>query len=128
LSAATSESRRLRETMMASRSEASPGRHVAAPEELARMTPEKLQSATRPRLPVSRSFVVHLADEPCCTLAERVEHVISGRIARFEDVAELAKFFCEVLSGTGQPCVATLGRSGYSADAGTDGEDERARR
>jgi len=73
--------------MTASRSEVSPGRPVAAPEETAMMTPEKLQSAIRPRLPASRSFVVHLVDEPRCTLAGRVEHVISGRIARFEDVA-----------------------------------------
>jgi hypothetical protein len=55
---------------------------------------------TRSRLPSTRAFVVHLLDDadPRCALPGRVEHVTSGRSARFDDVAALADFFRVVLA------------------------------
>lgn len=53
-------------------------------------------ASARPRFPMHRAFVVHLGEgaEPAMdALAGRVEHLVSGRTARFDDVASLVKFF-----------------------------------
>lgn len=50
----------------------------------------------RPSLPADRAFVVHLREDANPVANEivgRVEHVISGRSCRFEDVGALIDFF-----------------------------------
>lgn len=58
-------------------------------------------SPSRTRLPARRAFVVHLLevdDSDPCPIIGRVEHVISGHAARFEDVASLIEFFRHMLT------------------------------
>lgn len=55
---------------------------------------------TRTRLPASRAFVVHLIDDAAAAsdLLGRVEHVVSGRSIRFDDLAMLGRFFRDILN------------------------------
>jgi hypothetical protein len=58
-------------------------------------------STGRSRLPANRAFVVQLRDDIDPAAGEvvgRVEHVTSGRSARFEDVKALVDFFRQALA------------------------------
>ena len=70
-----------------------------------RFTPPANQPTGRsgPAYPTSRAFVVQLCDEQGDRtgqpLAGRIEHVVTGRAARFAGLIELASFVHETLSG-----------------------------
>lgn len=64
-------------------------------------------STRETRLPPEGAFVVQFRD-PCgqsaaLPISGRVEHVVSGRVARFESLAELMKFVEGVLCAGGEP-------------------------
>jgi hypothetical protein len=59
----------------------------------------------RPSLPAGRAFVVHLrsdTDPAAGEVVGRVEHVLSGRSVRFEDVMALVEFFREAVAEQGK--------------------------
>ncbi|HYD48210.1 MAG TPA: hypothetical protein VEB21_07680 [Terriglobales bacterium] len=62
------------------------------------MPEDRSDDATR--LPASRAFVIHLLAgvEAGTALPGRVEHVVSGRSARFEDATALIEFFRAILT------------------------------
>lgn len=58
-------------------------------------------SPGRPSLPADRAFVVHLRGDTnpvTDQIVGRVEHVISGRSCRFDDVRALIDFFREAVA------------------------------
>jgi hypothetical protein len=62
-------------------------------------------SSARSRLPANRAFVVHLRediDPADGELLGRVEHVTSGRSARFETEKALIDFLRHALAGQGE--------------------------
>jgi hypothetical protein len=58
-------------------------------------------SPSRPSLPADRAFVVQLrgdTDPAAGEVVGRVEHVVSGRSIRFEDVMALVDFFRKAIA------------------------------
>jgi hypothetical protein len=65
------------------------------------MPPDLPRPPRGSRLPADRAFVIHLLDEadPAAgTLPGRIEHVTSGRSARFDDLPALLEFLRTVLA------------------------------
>lgn len=60
---------------------------------------------SRPTLPPNFAFVVQFTDGSLCEamFSGRVEHVISGRSARFESEQQLLQFMHNVLDQVSQP-------------------------
>jgi hypothetical protein len=61
---------------------------------------------SQPSLPANRAFLVQFRTQATGASAYegRVEHVVSGQVARFQSVEELLAFMIRVLTGVqGQP-------------------------
>ena len=58
-------------------------------------------SSSQPSLPANRAFVVQFRAQPTdasSTYEGRVEHLLSGQVARFHSLEELLAFMVRVLS------------------------------
>ena len=77
------------------------GTRTRCPPYVPRMTNAPTRSATPPRPVRDAAFVVHLATVPPGLPAQaqgRVEHVATGRAARFESSEDLMRFMHETLA------------------------------
>jgi hypothetical protein len=62
-------------------------------------------SQSQPSLPTNRAFVVQFRTQPtgASAYAGRVEHLESGRVARFQPMEELLVFMIQVLTDVQAP-------------------------
>jgi hypothetical protein len=61
---------------------------------------------SQPSHPTNRAFVVQFRAQPTgasSSYAGRVEHLVSGQVARFSSLEELLAFMMQVLSGVEEP-------------------------